>query len=265
MAKFADSVLFLPAAGGTTDFTVSAAVTGFMTPALAGMPSGTYKYRAESTGLTQWEIGEGVYNSGTGVLTRATVLYNSSGTGTATGQSGAGSKINFSAPPNVGVVQLVEDTLGVDQANSWSAAQKIQAADNIAAYRKGNIVGTVSQSGGVPTGAIIEQGSNANGNYVKYADGTQLCWGALIRTGVAINNPSTTSGCHFENSAQTITFPAVFIAAPSFTHSENSGNLMWTWGSPPPTTTQGSLRLVSASLESSRNSHICWQASGRWF
>lgn len=175
MAMFANSVLFLPTAGGTTDFTVSAAVTGFMTPALAGMPSGTYKYRAESTGLTQWEIGEGVYNSGTGVLTRATVLYNSSGTGTATGQSGAGSKINFSAPPNVGIVQLVEDTLGVDQANSWSPAQKIQAADNIEAYRKGNILGTVSQSGGVPTGAILERGSSANGYYFRLANGLQVC------------------------------------------------------------------------------------------
>lgn len=31
------------------------------------------------------------------------------------------------------------------------------------------IAGTVSQSGGVPTGAIIERGSNANGEYVRYA------------------------------------------------------------------------------------------------
>lgn len=36
-------------------------------------------------------------------------------------------------------------------------------------------VGTVSESGGVPTGAIMESGSNANGNYIKYADGTLIC------------------------------------------------------------------------------------------
>lgn len=212
MAMFANSVLFLPTAGGTTDFTVSAAVTGFMTPALAGMPSGTYKYRAESTGLTQWEIGEGVYNSGTGVLTRATVLYNSSGTGTATGQSGAGSKINFSAPPNVGIVQLVEDTLGVDQANSWSPAQKIQAADNIEAYRKGNIVGTVSQSGGVPTGAVIEQGSNANGSYVRYADGTQICF-ANVSFGLQSINTAFFGG--FRSTGLVWTLPASFSSAPT--------------------------------------------------
>lgn len=57
-----------------------------------------------------------------------------------------------------------------------------------------NLVGTVSESGGVPTGAVVERGSNANGEYVRFADGTQICW--VIRiinatvdagTGVSIN------------------------------------------------------------------------------
>ncbi|MCG6539191.1 hypothetical protein MCB86_03765, partial [Pseudomonas sp. KSR10] len=43
------------------------------------------------------------------------------------------------------------------------------------AFRRGNILGTVAQSSGVPTGAIIERGSNANGEYVRWADGTQIC------------------------------------------------------------------------------------------
>lgn len=38
-----------------------------------------------------------------------------------------------------------------------------------------NVVGTVSQEGGISTGAIIESGSNSNGQYVKYADGTMIC------------------------------------------------------------------------------------------
>ena len=53
-------------------------------------------------------------------------------------------------------------------------------------FRRDNILGTVSQSGGVPTGAIIERGSNANGEFVKYADGTMICITALspmLRTG----------------------------------------------------------------------------------
>lgn len=42
-------------------------------------------------------------------------------------------------------------------------------------YGRHNTVGTVSQSGGVPTGAIIERGSNSFGEYTKFADGTLIC------------------------------------------------------------------------------------------
>lgn len=43
-------------------------------------------------------------------------------------------------------------------------------------YHRGNIVGTVSQTSNIPTGAVIERGSNANGEYVKFADGTMMCF-----------------------------------------------------------------------------------------
>lgn len=43
-----------------------------------------------------------------------------------------------------------------------------------------SIVGPVSQSSGVPTGAIIESGNNDNGYYVRYADGVQICWANKI-------------------------------------------------------------------------------------
>lgn len=36
-------------------------------------------------------------------------------------------------------------------------------------------VGTVTQSAGIPTGAIVESGSNASGSYTKWADGTMIC------------------------------------------------------------------------------------------
>lgn len=43
-------------------------------------------------------------------------------------------------------------------------------------FDTGNLLGPVSHSGGAPTGAVIERGSNANGDYVRFADGTQICW-----------------------------------------------------------------------------------------
>lgn len=95
MAKYLNAVLFTPTAGGTTDFTVSAAVQGYQVPNAAGASNGAvYRYRAESTALNEWEIGYGTYNTGTGVLTRTVVVANSLGTT---------AKINFAAPPNVGM------------------------------------------------------------------------------------------------------------------------------------------------------------------
>jgi len=101
MAAFLDACRFVPTLGGTTDWTYSATVTGYQSPTLANAVNGTlYKYRAESADLSQWEIGEGAYNSSTGVLARTTVLYNSSG-GT--------SKINFTTVPQVAVVAIKAD------------------------------------------------------------------------------------------------------------------------------------------------------------
>jgi len=48
-------------------------------------------------------------------------------------------------------------------------------------FKQSNILGTVSESGGVPTGAIIERGSNANGEFIKYADGTMICGMPLVQ------------------------------------------------------------------------------------
>lgn len=48
-------------------------------------------------------------------------------------------------------------------------------SDWVELYNNTTIVGTVTESSGVPTGAIIESGSNANGDYIRYADGTQIC------------------------------------------------------------------------------------------
>ena len=79
-------------------------------------------------------------------------------------------------------------------------------------YTSGSIVGTVSQSGGVPTGAIIQRGSNANGEFVRYADGTQICTRQITTlqwstSGVIVSFPasfvgSTVHGGIFVSDAQ---------------------------------------------------------------
>jgi hypothetical protein len=125
MAAFIDGCRFNPAAGGTADWTYVSAVTGYQSPAAANVANGRlYKYRAESTDLSQWEFGEGAYNTTTGVLARTTILYNSSGTT---------AKISFSTVPQVAIVALAEDLISVEVANSFTTAQKAQACANIGA------------------------------------------------------------------------------------------------------------------------------------
>lgn len=62
----------------------------------------------------------------------------------------------------------------VQNAPTDTGAGKLARADY--AYGPGNLLGGVAQAGGVPTGAVIESGSNANGSYLRLADGTQICW-----------------------------------------------------------------------------------------
>lgn len=70
-------------------------------------------------------------------------------------------------------------------------------------YRRSNIVGTVSQAAGVPTGAIIEYGINANGDYTKFADGSLIC---SRQTGAL--DPSESAG-------RRVVFPHAFIKPPA--------------------------------------------------
>lgn len=76
-----------------------------------------------------------------------------------------------------------------------------------------NIVGTVSQSGGTPTGAIVERGSNSNGEYVRWADGTQICHTTFSDT----TGVETASGSLFISANLTWTYPVAFSTATNLT------------------------------------------------
>ena len=83
-----------------------------------------------------------------------------------------------------------------------------------------DILGTVSQSGGVPTGAIIERGSNSDGEYVKFADGTVWAWlpssaNATVTTPVVTTSGVSRSGGPGEYYLWT--YPVSFTGAPSVT------------------------------------------------
>jgi len=82
------------------------------------------------------------------------------------------------------------------------------------AYQKNNILGTVSESGGVPTGAMIERGSNANGEFVKYADGTVICTKRDFSATTDLVTPSGIGSCS-TGALANWTYPVAFVLEPT--------------------------------------------------
>ncbi len=78
--------------------------------------------------------------------------------------------------------------------SNWDEALSLSPGMQL--YHSGNIVGTVSATPGIGD-AIIETGSNANGSYTKFADGTMIC---------RVSSFATSSGA-----AAGWSFPASFV------------------------------------------------------
>lgn len=106
MASLALGVKFNPASGGTGDFVYASAVSGYVGPAAtspAMVDGKTYRYRAESADLSQWEWGFGVYTASTQTIARTTITLSSTG-----------SKVSFSLAPQVGITAYPADLLLTD-------------------------------------------------------------------------------------------------------------------------------------------------------
>lgn len=112
-----------------------------------------------------------------------------------------------------------------------------------------NILGTVSQASGVPTGALIERGSNANGDYARFADGTQICTHSM----------AASSGA-----AATWTFPAAFAAVPAVTGAAQATVSAAFNLDAVPTTTAATFSVWS-SANARRADTVRLMAVGRWF
>ncbi|WP_112311310.1 DUF2793 domain-containing protein [Pseudogemmobacter bohemicus] len=103
--------------------------------------------------------------------------------------------------------------------SAWFTGLQVAAATGVVDFPQGltragsqvfarsNILGPVSQAAGVPAGAVIERGSNANGEYIRYADGTQICW----RNTLSVASASTALGSGFTSAALTWTYPVAFV------------------------------------------------------
>jgi hypothetical protein len=107
---------------------------------------------------------------------------------------------------------------------------------------------------------IVESGSNANGSWVRFADGTQFCW-----TTTGSIPASTVFGNAWISTAATWTFPAAFVAGsePVVTGSQNSATGVIGLNSPPTPTSVSWSRIAFFNDSTARASRL--MAVGRWF
>lgn len=121
------------------------------------------------------------------------------------------------------------------------------------------LLGTVSQTGGLPTGAVIERGANANGEYVRFADGTQIC---TYTPGSFLNATESTGNIYQSTSPGSWVFPAQFVSAPVCTASPRS-DIAWA-NCQATSTTTASVRMFSpTSLVGALTQEL--KAVGRWY
>lgn len=151
---------------------------------------------------------------------------------------------------------ITTDTLTVVNTSTLNdvAAQDIdsvllkRAASTV--YARDDILGNVTEAAGVPTGAIIETGSNGNGDFVKYANGTLICHDA-------------NGNCFIGGS--TITFPHAFVDNTKtvvMVTSRGSQDLITSNGN---TLTTFNVFSIVSSTGASSNVVFNFIAIGRWF
>ena len=132
-------------------------------------------------------------------------------------------------------------------------------------YGPGNLVGTVTETGGVPTGAVLESGSNADGHFTRWADGTQMCWATLEDLDLDI---SIATGAAFRSNIYTRSFPNSFVTDPivilSGTRTLGSEWDVWAVLQDVTTTTLKYLHM-SMTSDPLQNRALSYIAMGRWY
>ena len=160
--------------------------------------------------------------------------------------------------------------LSLDAASGLATGAAVQqAAEDVTpgrlaradyAYGPGNLLGPVGQSAGVPTGAVIERGANADGDYVRLADGTQIC-----RQTLTLDAPDTALGALLAGAAETAwSYPAAFLTGtqPTLTASATTSGDTWVAARAGDAAT-GHLRALAATSQATA-AEVTVTAIGRW-
>lgn len=108
---------------------------------------------------------------------------------------------------------------------------------------------------------ISESGSNSNGYYVRFADGTQICWHTKYTT----NLIDTPHGNVYYSGSDIWTFPASFKIPPKFfSNVESAAGYSWAGlGADAVSTTSASFAVFSP-VKSYANAFVSLMSIGNW-
>lgn len=130
-------------------------------------------------------------------------------------------------------------------------------------YSQISALGAVSQVAGVPTGGLIERGSNANGDYVRFADGTQIC------THTVTANLAIGVGYFggFRSDDQTWVYPKSFATgyAVALSVTPLDGSAFGGISNGPTGTSQTVWNATAITAQPAANRVMTLTAAGRWF
>ncbi|MCD2164278.1 hypothetical protein [Comamonas koreensis] len=156
---------------------------------------------------------------------------------------------------------LSGDWVGVPGLTAFTAAQPAIGTSNTWTASQ-NFTGGLNMNGN----PIVERGSNADGEYTRYADGTQECW-KIQTVNTAIAN-SDGGGVLYSPVVNLGSFARAFspqAPAVTLTVSGGAGAFITSSSTSQTTTSWGSYYLSSGASRAATNYYISCSASGRWF
>ena len=131
-------------------------------------------------------------------------------------------------------------------------------------YHQGNSVGPVgANSAGFPTGSVMERGGNSTSNYIRFADGTQICWGTIGW----FSRTSESAGAGFHVGVGDAAFPVSFADTPLVSYGLSFRGDSGYYGMPAinsPATSQKTGTIYIWSPNNSCIAQATYIAIGRW-
>lgn len=244
--------------GTPTDLSNTGFITGFATASTLGIPSSAlsgsvYVHLTVVTPLNGvvGAVGATTIRTARG-YDREVVSYATSAT-----TWSAWSEPNVRGGANSTITSLsgLTTALSVAQGgtgNNTGTASKLAGA---------GILGTVSQSGGTPTGSIIEKGSTATGEYTKFADGTMIC----RHTYTASTSVDLPFNGAFVSGYIPWIFPAAFVASPSVIVTPRGDTALFGMVGPSGSGTMENIRIGQSVSAGAATRSANFVAIGRWF